>query len=76
MNNLANLYSDQGRYEEAEPLYVDALRLHKEKLGEEHPDTIISMNNLAVLYRKQALYVDALRLRKEKLGNEHPDTKQ
>ncbi|NJO31296.1 MAG: tetratricopeptide repeat protein, partial [Richelia sp. SL_2_1] len=37
MNNLAGLYYSQGRYEAAEPLYIQALELYKQLLGENHP---------------------------------------
>ena len=47
MNNLAGLYQAQGRYSEAEPLYVDCLALEKEVLGERHPSTLGSEYNLA-----------------------------
>ena len=81
MNNLAALYYSQGKYEVAEPLYVDALAISKKLLGEEHPDVALSMNNLAALYRIQGkyeaaepLYVDAIKILETVLGNEHPWT--
>jgi tetratricopeptide (TPR) repeat protein len=45
LNNLASLYSSQGRYEAAEPLYQQALELRRELLGERHPDVAGSLNN-------------------------------
>ena len=51
MNNLASLYIDQGRYSEAEPLYMRALEASERVLGREHPDTLTSVNNLATLYQ-------------------------
>ena len=47
MSNLAVLLSDQGKLSEAEPLFRDALRCRRETLGDTHPDTLSSMNNLA-----------------------------
>ena len=44
------------RYGEAELLYTKALQLSKKVLGKEHPNTIISMNNLAMLYNAQGRY--------------------
>ena len=38
LNNLASLYSDQGRYAEAEPLHKEALEMRKQLLGSAHPD--------------------------------------
>ena len=49
--------------------------------GPEHPDTLGSLNNLALLYANQGkyelaelLYQRALTTRKRVLGPEHPDT--
>ncbi|PSB26571.1 hypothetical protein C7B82_19315 [Stenomitos frigidus ULC18] len=39
MNNLAYLYKSQGRYAEAEPLFLRALAIRVEKLGDDHPST-------------------------------------
>ena len=41
------LYQNQGRYAEAEALYLATLETCKRVLGDEHPDTLWSMNNLA-----------------------------
>ena len=38
----------QGKYAEAEPLYRKALAIRRKVLGEDHPDTATSYNNLAV----------------------------
>ena len=80
LNNLASLYQEQGRYEKAEPLYLQALELRKSLLGDRHPDVASSLNNLASLYQEQGryekaepLYLQALELRKLLLGNRHPD---
>ncbi|WP_287131357.1 tetratricopeptide repeat protein [Candidatus Cyanaurora vandensis] len=77
---LGYLYESQGRYEQAEPLYEQALALSRKLLGEEHPAVASSINNLAALYDSQGryeqaepLYVQALALRRKLLGQEHPD---
>ncbi|GAC1458622.1 MAG: hypothetical protein NVS2B14_04170 [Chamaesiphon sp.] len=49
MDNLAYLYFSQGRYHEAEPLYVQALEIRTRLLGDEHPDVATTLNNLALL---------------------------
>ncbi len=36
---LARVYELQGRYTEAEPLYVEALEIRKTELGDRHPYT-------------------------------------
>lgn len=53
----------------------------KSTLGEEHPATAASYNNLAGVYEAQGeykkaeeLYQKSLKIRKRILGEEHPDT--
>ena len=53
MSNLATIYMQQGRSNEAEKLQVDVMELNKRLLGGEHPDTLRSMANLAETYRQQ-----------------------
>ena len=48
-NNLADLFRDQGKYEEAEPLYLSALEGFK-RVDPTHTDTAVCLNNLALLY--------------------------
>jgi tetratricopeptide (TPR) repeat protein len=74
------LFSD-GRYEEAEELFVQVMETSKVKLRADHPDTLTSMANLAATYRNQGRWDDAEKLevqvmetRKTKLGADHPDT--
>ncbi|NJO75902.1 MAG: TIR domain-containing protein, partial [Leptolyngbyaceae cyanobacterium RM1_406_9] len=50
---LAELYRSQGRYAQAEPLYLRALAISQAQLGENHPDVATKLNNLAELYRSQ-----------------------
>ncbi|MDJ0733398.1 MAG: tetratricopeptide repeat protein [Nostocaceae cyanobacterium] len=80
LNNLALLYKSQGKYEQAEPLYLQALELTKSILGENHPNYARSLNNLAGLYYSQRkyeqaepLFLQALELTKSILGENHPD---
>ncbi|MCA2621865.1 MULTISPECIES: tetratricopeptide repeat protein [unclassified Microcystis] len=81
LNNLAKLYQSQGRYAEAEPLYLQALELRKRLLGENHPDVSSSLNGLAKLYNSQGkyeeaepLYLQALAIAEQALGENHPNT--
>jgi tetratricopeptide (TPR) repeat protein len=74
------LYSD-GRYNEAEPWQVRMMETSKRVLGDEHPDTLTSMANLASTYSNQGrwtqaeeLGVQVMETRKRALGDEHPDT--
>jgi tetratricopeptide (TPR) repeat protein len=68
-------------YKEAEPLYLQALELRKQLLGENHPDVATSLNNLAKLYESQGkyeeaepLYLQALAIAEQALGENHPNT--
>jgi tetratricopeptide (TPR) repeat protein len=81
LNNLAALYESQGRYEEAEPLYLDALAMRKRLLGEAHPDVASSLFNLGALRYNQGRYSEALALLLQaqpiylsQLGPDHPRT--
>jgi hypothetical protein len=47
---LADLYRDQGRYAEAEPLYRRSLTVREKALGPEHPDVAISLSDLARIH--------------------------
>lgn len=52
LNNLAELYRDQGKYEEAEPLYQRALAIYERVLGADHPETISCRKNYASLIER------------------------
>ena len=43
-------------YDRAEPLLLQALKIRKKVLGEEHPDYATSLNNLAKLYHAMGAY--------------------
>jgi tetratricopeptide (TPR) repeat protein len=80
LNHLAALYDSQGRYSEAEPLYVRSLAIREHELGANHPDVAQSLNNLALLYKSQGhysksepLHVQALRIWEQQLGANHLD---
>ena len=74
------LYRD-GRWKEAEEVFVQAMETFKSVLEPEHPSTLTSMANLASTYRNQGrwkeaeeLEVQVMETRKRVLGAEHPDT--
>ena len=78
LNNLAELYRDQGNYAEAEPLYQRALAIFENTLGPEHLQVGLGMNNLALLYHAQGnhaeaqpLYQRSLTILEKTLGPEH-----
>ncbi|ELS03565.1 tetratricopeptide repeat protein [Xenococcus sp. PCC 7305] len=75
------MYQRQGKYAEAEHLYLQALEIGKKHLGEKHPDVANSLNGLAGLYQKQRkyteaehLYLQALEIVEKALGKDHPNT--
>ncbi len=59
LTNLANLYTEQGKYAEAEPLYQRALRIWEQALGPDHPQVAYPLNGLANLYKEQGKYAEA-----------------
>jgi tetratricopeptide (TPR) repeat protein len=70
-----------GRFNDAEELFVQVMKMRKRVLGEEHPDTLTSMNHLASTYQNQGrwkeaedLFVQVIETRKRVLGQEHLDT--
>jgi hypothetical protein len=50
-----------GKYDEAEPLQRRALDINERVLGERHPGTAVSLNNLAELLRAQGAPPRAMR---------------
>ena len=83
MNNLAYTFNFQGYfcYAEAKNLNEHVLEIRRKVLGDEHPDTLTSMHNLASVLSFQGYCADAkeldeyvLEIRRKVLGDEHPDT--
>ncbi|KAK3304821.1 Tetratricopeptide repeat-domain-containing protein [Chaetomium strumarium] len=79
MNNLASTYQKQGRWEEAEKLFLQVMETFEAKLGVDHPHTLTIMNNLAFTWKGQGRHPDALALmekctkaRQRVLGPDHP----
>ena len=73
------LYSEQGRFDEAEPLFLEILAIRLETLGETHSDTLVSKGMLARTYRAAGRYEQAETLGLEAydglvatLGPDHP----
>ena len=77
-----SLYDEtQGRYNLAYERNLDTLSTREKLLGSEHPDTLLSMGDLARVLRSQGKYdaaeeiqLRALELSKKVLGPKHPDT--
>ncbi|KAL6802680.1 heterokaryon incompatibility protein domain-containing protein [Trichoderma sp. SZMC 28013] len=74
------LYYD-GRYQEAESVLERVTENLKMKLGDDHPEALRNMSNLASTYRRQGRWKEAEKLDlqaveglEKKLGVDHPDT--
>jgi tetratricopeptide (TPR) repeat protein len=52
LDNLAQLYPDQGLYQEAEPLYQRALAIREKTLPENHPWIALALEHYAGLLRQ------------------------
>ena len=48
--------ANQGKYDDAEPLYKRALTINEETLGPRHPDVAQSLNNIATLLDSQVMW--------------------
>ncbi|HUV04754.1 MAG TPA: tetratricopeptide repeat protein [Armatimonadota bacterium] len=80
-SEVAVFHQDAGDYDAAEPLFRRTLDARERALGPEHPDTLTSVNNLALLlYSKgdydaaEPLFHRALEGFERVFGPEHPDT--
>jgi tetratricopeptide (TPR) repeat protein/tRNA A-37 threonylcarbamoyl transferase component Bud32 len=78
---LADRYRDLGLYDAALPLQESALATRRRVLGEEHPQTLSSINQMGVLLDSQGkleeaerYYREALEKFRRVLGEEHPET--
>jgi tetratricopeptide (TPR) repeat protein len=80
LNHLAQAFQAQGKYVEAEPLYLKTLDIVQTVQGAEHPDVAAVLNNLGVLHRMHGQYAEAepfltraLAIKEKALGSEHLD---
>ena len=62
VENLANVYRNQGQYEKAEQLYQHVLEGREEKLGSKHPDRLATADELAAVYQSQGRHEDVEKL--------------
>ena len=61
-NTLARIFQRQGRFDEAERTFREALRVRAEQLSEDHLYTAYVMENLAGLLKKQGRTAEAAEL--------------
>ena len=81
LRTFALIYHHTGRLKEAEELGRQVIETRKQILGDEHPDTLMSMNDLVWMYWSQGRFKEGeelgtqvVKIRKKVLGEEHPDT--
>ena len=75
------LFYEHGEYDKAIEAYQQALAICRKVLGEEHPETATSYNNLGLVYYSKGEYdlaleycQKALAICRKALGEEHPST--
>ena len=68
LNDQAELFKEQGRYAEAEPLYRQALAICAKTRGLDHPSVALGLTDLAELYGLQGRYAEAEPLCKRALA--------
>ncbi|MBN2314622.1 MAG: tetratricopeptide repeat protein, partial [Sedimentisphaerales bacterium] len=79
INALAVVRTHQGEFTDANDLFAQALKGRRQALGENHPETLETLNDFGVLRREQrrfgeaeSLLLQALEGRKRVLGPDHP----
>ncbi|KAF8182447.1 hypothetical protein K438DRAFT_1724930 [Mycena galopus ATCC 62051] len=75
------IFSEGGKYKQSEKLLQEVLKKRKQVLGDNHPDTLRTMGNLAITYsdlgehqKAKELKVIVLEKQKQVLGENHPST--
>src|SRR6266498_3505863 len=70
-----------GKFREAIPIAEQVSKYCEKNYGPDHPETAISLNNLAEAYREsgdyakaEPLYKRAIKIWENKLGSKHPNT--
>lgn len=78
---LADRYESMALFDQALPLQQRALETRRVVLGDNHPSTLLSMNNMGGLMQTmgrfdeaEPLLIEALDSRRRVLGNDHPET--
>jgi serine/threonine protein kinase/tetratricopeptide (TPR) repeat protein len=80
-HTLGNAYRQLGEYPKALIHLERSLALRRQKLGADHPDTLETLNDLALLHRDRGRYDEArplleraVELRRARQGADHPAT--
>jgi tetratricopeptide (TPR) repeat protein len=81
LNQQAETLKSQGKHAQAQPLCEKALAIRRKLLGDDHPLTVQSYDNLAYnlnargkYTQAQPLFETALEIRRRLLADDHPDT--
>ena len=81
MRTMGRVYYNLGLFTQAEALYVSALEIQKRHAGEDDPDTLLIMGDLAVSLKQQSklpeaerLYRTTLEAQRRILGDDHENT--
>ncbi|KAF2181607.1 kinesin light chain 1 [Zopfia rhizophila CBS 207.26] len=81
LDRIGHCEQTLGHYKAAVWALQQLLERQEKVLGKEHPDTLTSMNNVALVLRDQGKYAEAEKMHREELalsekavGKEHPDT--
>ena len=79
--NLGMVYQRLELFDDAEPMYQEAIRIQESTLGPRHPDLSATLSSLAELYMAQQKWADAeplltqaLEIREAAAGPNHPFT--
>src|SRR5262249_40545045 len=80
-HTVGNTYMELSLYKDARPHLERALELRRRIFGNQHPDTLDTMQALAALYfragdgaRAESVNTELLNIRRHLLGERHPDT--
>jgi serine/threonine-protein kinase len=81
LNAVGETYRGLGLVPETVKVWDQAFAIRRQEFGDDHPDTLISMNNLAIAYvdagqleRAVPLLEQVLKGQRATLGDDHPDT--
>ena len=81
VNCMANVFMDQGKYDEALEWCRRALAGEERSLGKDHPNTLATVYSMAGVFKRQGKYDEALEWyrralagEERSLGKDHPDT--
>jgi CHAT domain-containing protein/tetratricopeptide (TPR) repeat protein len=81
VGHLGAVYYQLQEFEKAEPLLQQALALHEQAFGQDHPRTCTARGNLAVMYsdmsdflRAEPLLRSNVAIQRKHLAENHPDT--